>query len=80
MEAVQSNRFQEERVDFRRLLWVGSLTVVAAAVANALVYLIAPVLGAMPQNVVVNGQGPITLAVVAALVIFGMLTALARKG
>lgn len=34
----------------------------------------------MPQDVVVNGQGPITLAVVAALVIFGMLTALARKG
>ncbi len=67
MEAVQSNRVQEERVAFRRLLWVGPLAAAAAAVANAVVYLVASALGAMPQDIVVNGQGPITLPVVAAM-------------
>ena len=67
MEAVLSNRVQEERVAFRRLLWVGPLAAAAAAVANAVVYLVASALGAMPQDIVVNGQGPITLPVVAAM-------------
>jgi hypothetical protein len=67
MEAVQSNHVQEERVAFRQLLWVGPLAAAAAAVANAFVYLVASVSGAMPQDFVVNGQGPITLVVVAAV-------------
>ncbi len=73
MEAVQSNRVQEERVAFRRLLWVGPLAAVTAAVANTFAYLVASVLGAMPQDVVVNGQGPITLVVVAAVSAQGAL-------
>lgn len=67
MEAVQSNHVQQERVAFGRLLWVGPLAAAAAAVANAVVYFTASALGTMPQDVVVNGQGPITLPVVAAM-------------
>ncbi|HVF01468.1 MAG TPA: hypothetical protein VNA27_09070 [Rubrobacteraceae bacterium] len=67
MEVVQSNHVQKERVAFRHLLWVGPLAAAAAAVANAFVYLVASVLGAMPQDFVVNEQGPITLVVVAAV-------------
>ena len=71
MEAVQSNHVQEERAAFRHLLWVGPLAAAAAAVANAFVYLVASVSGAMPQDFVVNGQGPITLVVVAAVSVQG---------
>ncbi len=73
MEAVQSNHVQEERVAFKRLLWAGPLAAAVAAAANAFVYLVASVLGAMPQGVVVNGQGPITLVVVATVSAQGAL-------
>ena len=75
MEAVQSNRVQDERVTFRRLLWVVPLAAATAAVANAIVYLVASALGAMPQDVDANGQGPITLAVVAVMSAQGAVVA-----
>lgn len=53
-----------ERVAYRRLLWVGLLAGVVAAVVNVVVYLLASAVGAMPQDVVVPGQGPITLGAV----------------
>jgi hypothetical protein len=61
MESTQGSHIQGERVAFGRLLWAGPLAAVAAAVANAIVYFIASALGAMPQNVFVEGSGPITL-------------------
>ncbi len=57
MEAVQSNRFQEERVAFRRLLWVGPLAAAAAAVANAVVYLVASALGRCRKTSSLTGRG-----------------------
>ena len=47
-----------------RLLWVGPAAGVAAAVVNAVVYLLASAFGAMPSDVVVPGRGPITLGAV----------------
>ena len=68
METVQNAPVRgEERVAWGRLVVVALLTAVAAAGANAVVHLVAAAAGAMPQDVVVNGQGPITLPVVAAL-------------
>ncbi|QIN79711.1 hypothetical protein GBA65_15545 [Rubrobacter marinus] len=65
MEATQGNRVGGEQVaGFGRLLIYGVVAGVAAAVANAVVYLLASALGAMPQDVVANGQ-PITLGAVA---------------
>ena len=62
MEDVQISHVQGERVTFKRLLWAGPLAAISAAVANAAVYFVASALGAMPQDFVVQGSGPITLA------------------
>ena len=68
METVQNAPVRgEKRVAWGRLVLVALLTAVAAAAANAVVHLVAAAAGAMPQDVVVNGQGPITLPIVAAL-------------
>jgi hypothetical protein len=76
METVQ-NTFvsDEERVAWGRLVPVGLLAALVAAVANAVVYLVAASAGAMPQEIVVNGQGPITLPVVVALSAQGAVAA-----
>ena len=72
METVQNAPVRsEERVAWGRLLPAGLLAALVAAGANAVVYLVASAVGAMPQDVVVNGQGPITLPVVAATSVFG---------
>jgi protein involved in polysaccharide export with SLBB domain len=76
MESVQNALFSdEERVEWGRLVPVGLLAALVAAVANAVVYLVAASAGAMPQEIVVNGQGPITLPVVAALSAQGAVAA-----
>ena len=49
----------------------GLLAALVAAAANAVVYLVAAAAGAMPQDIVVNGQGPIALPVVATMSAFG---------
>lgn len=73
METVQNVpvRGEEERVAWSRLVPAGLLAVLVAAAANAVVYLVAAAAGAMPQDVVVNGQGPITLPMVVATSVFG---------
>ena len=77
-----------KRVAWGRLVLVALLAAVAAAAANALVYLVSAAAGAMPQDVVVNGRGPITLPVVAALsaqgavagaVVYGLIDRFARR-
>lgn len=73
METVEKNTpvRREERVAWGRLVPAGLLAALAAAAANAVVYLVATAAGAMPQDVVVNGQGPITLPMVAGMSAFG---------
>jgi hypothetical protein len=75
MEDAQINRVQDEHVAFKRLLWATPLAAVAAAVGNAVVYFVASALGAMPQDFVVQGSGPITLAPV----IFAVVVLLSRR-
>ena len=76
METVQITFVSdEERVAWGRLVPVGLLAALVAAVANAVVYLVAASAGAMPQEIVVNGQGPITLPVVAASSALGAVAA-----
>ncbi len=73
METVQNApvRGEEERVAWGRLVPAGLLAALVAAAANAAVYLVAAAAGAMPQDVVVNGQGPMTLPMVATTSVFG---------
>lgn len=76
MESAQNALVSdEERVAWGRLVPVGLLAALVAAVANAVVYLVAASAGAMPQEIVVNGQGPITLPVVVALSAQGAVAA-----
>jgi len=88
MEDAQISHVQGEQVAFKRLLWVVPLAAVSAAVANAVVYFVASALGAMPQDFVVQGSGPITLAPVVfssligaagATVVFAIVALLARR-
>ena len=66
MQATSTNTVRAERVVWGRLLPAGALALILAAAANAVVYLVASSLGAMPQSVDANGQGPITLPMVVA--------------
>ena len=76
METVQNAPVRGGgRVAWGRLVLVALLAAVAAAVANGVVYLAAAAAGAMPQDVVVNGQGPITLPIVAAASVQGAVAA-----
>ena len=74
METVQNVPVRdEERVAWGRLVPAGLLAAFVAAAANAVVYLVASAAGAMPQDVVVNGQGPIVLPMVATMSVLGAL-------
>ena len=75
MQITQSSRIHGERVAFGRLLWAGPLAALAAAVANAVVYFVAYGLGAMPQDFVIEGSGPITLAPVVVSSLIGAVGA-----
>ena len=71
MEDAQVTHLEGEHITFKRLLWATPLAAIAAAVANAVVYLVASVLGAMPQDFVVQDSGPITLAPVVLSTLIG---------
>ena len=45
------------RIVYRRLLWVGPLAGLAAAVLNAAVFLGASAIGVASQDIVVHGRG-----------------------
>ncbi len=88
METAKSSHIQGERVAFWRVLWAGPLAAVAAAVANAVVYFVASALGAMPQDVIVEDSGPVTLepvifasviGAVGAVVVFAIVALLVRQ-
>ena len=66
MEATQGNRARGERVaGFGRLLAYGVVAGVVAAVLNAVVYLVASALGAIPLDVEIgNTGGPLPLGAV----------------
>ena len=76
MEVALGKRGGEERVaGFGRLLGYGAAAGVAAAAANAAVYGVASLLGAMPRDVLANGQ-PVTLgAVVTSSIVPALLAA-----
>ena len=67
MQATSTDTVRTERVVWGRLVPAGALALVLAAVANVVVYLVASSLGAMPQDVDANGQGPITFPMVVAM-------------
>lgn len=72
MDTVQNTPVQRgEHVAWGRLVPVGLLAAVATAVVNMAVYFVAAAGGAIPQDVVVSGQGPITLPMAAAASVFG---------
>ena len=88
MEDAQSSHVQGGQVAIRCLLWAGPLAAILAAVANTVVYFVAYGLGAMPQDVAVQGSGPITLepvvfasviGAVGAAVVFASVALLARR-
>ncbi|MDP9455502.1 MAG: DUF6069 family protein [Actinomycetota bacterium] len=61
MESVQNSPLSKGHITPSRLLWAAPLT----ALANALVYLIAGVVGAIPSDFVIPGPGtPLTLGMV----------------
>jgi len=67
MEATSTDTARNRRVFWGRLVPAGALALVLAAAANAVLYLVTSSLGAMPQDVDANGQGPITLPMVVAM-------------
>ena len=67
MEATSTDTARNRRVFWGRLVPAGALALVLAIAANSVVYLVASSLGAMPQDVDANGQGPITLPMVVAM-------------
>ena len=71
MQATSTNTVRNRHVVWGRLVPAGALALVLAAVANVVVYLVASSLGAMPQDVDANGQGPITLPMVVAMSVAG---------
>jgi hypothetical protein len=75
METTQDSAVRGEgRVGRRgRLVRAGLLAALVAAATNAAVYLVATAAGAMPQDVVVNGQGPITLPMVVTMSVLGAI-------
>jgi len=54
----------DRRVIYPRLLWVAPLAGLIATALSTAIYLAAAALGSMPQDVVVQGRGPITLGAV----------------
>ena len=77
METVQNAPVSggKGRLAWGRLAPAGLLAALVAAAANAIVYLVAAASGAIPQDVVVNGQGPITLPMVVTASVFGAVAA-----
>ena len=65
MESAQNSPATSGRIAWSRLLWVVPVAALAAAVANALVYLVATAVGAIPSDFVIPGPGtPLTLGMV----------------
>ena len=65
MESAQNSPIHSGRVAWSRLLWVVPLIALAAAAANALVYLVATAVEAIPSGFVIPGPGtPLTLGMV----------------
>lgn len=77
-----------ERVAYRRLLWVGPVAGLVAALANVVVFLLASALGAVPGDVLPQGQPPVTVGAVGfssfvpallGAVLFGLLGRFTRR-
>lgn len=81
--SARGNREQAEQVDFRSLLWVGPLAVVAAAVANIIVREIAVALGAVPADYeLLKWPGVVGSTVLQAglgVVVFAIIARFARR-
>ena len=76
MEKVENSAVRDGgRVRRGRLVSAGLLGALVAATVNVVVYLVAVAAGAMERDVVVNGQMPITLSMVATMSVFGAFAA-----
>ena len=65
MQNVQSSPLRNGHIAWSRLMWVAPLVALAATLANALVYLVASAIGAIPSDFVIPGPGtPLTLGMV----------------
>jgi hypothetical protein len=76
MQTVENSAVRGEgRVGRGGLVSAGLLAALVAAALNVVVYLVAVATGTMPQDVGVNGQGPITLPMVATMSMLGAVCA-----
>ena len=76
MEKVENSTVRDGgRVRRGRLVSAGLLAALVAATVNVVVYLVAVAAGAMVRDVVVNGQMPITLSMVATMSVLGAFAA-----
>ena len=71
METAQNAPVRGERVAWGWLVPAGLLAALVAAAGNAVLYLVALAVGTMPQDIDVNGQGPITLSMVVTMSVLG---------
>jgi hypothetical protein len=83
MVSTASAPAQEERVSLRRLLWVGPLTIVVAALANAIIRLLAlAILPISPEFPPLQPAQPIVFSVIGALgavIVFAIVGRFARR-
>ena len=76
MEKVENSTVRDGgRVRRGRLVSAGLLAALVAATVNVVVYLVAVGAGAMVRDVVVDGQMPITLSMVATVSVLGAFAA-----
>jgi hypothetical protein len=83
MVSTASAPAQEERVSFRRLLWVGPLTIVVAAVANSIVRLLAVSLFSISPDFIQLEPGPpavfSVVGVLGAVIVFAIIARFSRR-
>ena len=74
---------QTERVDYRRLLWVGPLTALVAAVANVVMRLIEGALGWIPDEIEVFSPAVVAVStfiyVLLGVIVFAVIGRFARR-
>jgi uncharacterized protein DUF6069 len=79
----QAIRGQEERVDIRRLFWVGPLAMIAPAIANVIVREVAVAVGAVPANLEILQWpgiiGSTMIQVLLGVIVFAVIARFSRR-
>ncbi|HYP40547.1 MAG TPA: DUF6069 family protein [Chloroflexia bacterium] len=83
LPAPQAIRGQEERVDIRRLLWVGPLAMIVPAIANVIVREVAVAVGAVPANLEILQWpgiiGSTMIQVLLGVIVFAVIARFSRR-